>query len=213
MPEPTTAVAGDPAPALRLPVLPPRVSPPRGESLVVTVGPVGVPTAGTLPAEPFGTAVPSAAPAVTGHALVGLAANDNRRLLGALIDLIVSLAMAVAMILVVAMAASDGPISFGAFVAIALGFWAADVALYAVPLSRAGASIGNLLTGVRVVDASTGGRVPLGRAVARYAGRRIGFVTLRFVMLFESPVPSLRGRRPTRSFADRCARSLVVRAA
>jgi RDD family len=95
-------------------------------------------------------------------------------LIGALIDLGISLVMFAAGIAgIAAIAAATGnEVPLLVVVLMMLAAWAGDALLYAVPLHRWGWSIGNLATRRRVVDAASGAPLPLARAVRRYFARR-----------------------------------------
>ncbi len=107
------------------------------------------------------------------HALPAVVRDDNLRLIGALVDLVVTLSMVAAAIGVMALTLHSGSeSSIVPPVLILVVFWALDVVLYAVPVHRWGWSVGNLLTRRRVVDARSGERLAMSRAVRRYFARR-----------------------------------------
>ena len=100
-------------------------------------------------------------------------ASDHLRLLGALVDILVSVAMVGAAIGVMVLTLDSGADeSIVPPLLILLAFWALDILLYALPIHRWGWSLGNVLTRRRVVDDKTGGRLPIRRAVRRYFARR-----------------------------------------
>ena len=149
--------------------------------------------------------------------------SDSPRLLGALIDISVSVAMAVATIAaLVAYGDLVGRMmTFPEAVVVLLLGWTADVLLYAVPLAKVGGSIGNLVTGRRVIDAEVGTRLPVRRAVRRYFARRN---VLRWQQDVDRRTLELRasgrgmtglmrpdGSGPLVSHADRVVGSAVVR--
>jgi hypothetical protein len=100
-------------------------------------------------------------------------AADHLRLLGAFVDILVSVAMVGAAIGVMALTLETGSDkSILPPLLILLAFWALDVVLYALPIRRFGWSLGNVLTRRRVVDHQSGGPLPFRRAVRRYFARR-----------------------------------------
>jgi hypothetical protein len=174
--------------------------------------------------------------------VVPVVRDDNCRLLGAVVDLFVSLAMFASGFVVIgaAAAASGRSVSSGLAIVIMLTAWVFDVILYALPVHRWGWSIGNLLTGRRVVDAEFGDPLPFRRAVRRYFARRnvprwycdnairdfkrfefdsvdrvagvpLGNVTVLVALAAQNWAPS-DPAGPTESHADRRAGSAVVRA-
>lgn len=101
--------------------------------------------------------------------------DDQLRLLGAMVDLLLSCTMFVlggVSLSIVQDRRGGGTMSLGLVVAVMLVFWALDVLLYAAPLVAFTASIGNLLTGRRVIDAATADRLSFRRAIRRYFARR-----------------------------------------
>jgi len=132
--------------------------------------------------------------------------SDNLRLLGALVDIIISCAMFALMIAVGILIVGDGDVDFAAAIVFALPFWAADVIIYAFPVSRYGWSIGNLFTRRRVVDRATGAPLPFKRAVVRYFARRWGALRLRYEIQARG-----RGSNTGRSTADRIVDSVVIK--
>lgn len=100
----------------------------------------------------------------------------------------------------------DGDVDFATAIAFALPFWAADVIIYALPVSRYGWSIGNLLTRRRVVDRATGAPLPFKRAVVRYFARRLGALRLRYEIQARE-----RGFNTDLSMADRIVDSVVIK--
>ena len=103
-----------------------------------------------------------------------LAVDDSRRQLGAFIDILVSVVMFALMVFAAsAVETRTGhPIGGLTFLAFVVGFWAGDVLLYAVPVALWRRSLGNWLTGVRVVDRDSGDRLTIRRAARRYFARR-----------------------------------------
>ena len=76
---------------------------------------------------------------------------------------------------------------------------------YAFPVSRRGASLGMSLVGLGVVDASTGGRIDLGRSVGRFLlGAGSAVVTLGATYLWQ-----LRDEQ-ARAWHDKVTHTLVV---
>jgi len=97
--------------------------------------------------------------------------SDAKRQVGALIDLAVSIAflgLAFSSLFLVDRY-HQGLFALGIPVA-----WALDVLVYALPLSRWGWSIGNVLTRRRVVRRIDGSHLSFGAAVMRYFSRRAG---------------------------------------
>lgn len=104
-------------------------------------------------------------------------------------------------------------------IAVFTAFWAADVLIYAVCVSLFRGSIGNLITGRRVVRSADGSPLTLRKAIRRYFARR----NYRYWML-ESQVRDGKARKRMSgdfsprvvalevpaSYADRCAGSMVV---
>jgi len=149
--------------------------------------------------------------------------SDSPRLFGALIDIFVSVAMAVATIAaIVAYGDFVGRMmTFPEAVAVLLVGWTADVLVYAVPLAKFGGSIGNLLTGRRVIDADMETRLTLRRAARRYFARRnvwrwqrdVDRRTLERQAIRRSAACTMWPVRvgPLSSHADRVVRSAVIR--
>jgi len=138
--------------------------------------------------------------------LVQVGPSDNLRLLGALVDIVVSCAMFALMIAAGIWVWGDGDVDFGAAIVFALPFWAADVVMYAWPLSRYGWSIGNLLTRRRVVDRASGSPLPFKRAVVRYFARRWGALRFRYEIQARQ-----QGSNDGLSTADRIVDSVVIK--
>lgn len=100
-------------------------------------------------------------------------ARDHLRLLGALIDILVSVVLVGAAIGVMALTLDSGADrSIVPPLLILLAFWALDVVVYALPIHKCGWSLGNVLTRRRVVERQTGGPLPFRGAVRRYFARR-----------------------------------------
>jgi uncharacterized RDD family membrane protein YckC len=143
-------------------------------------------------------------------------AHDSKRQLGALVDIGVSFAIAVAAVVatIIVSDITGGGVPFVLFIGILLVFWALDVLVYAVPVSRWGWSVGGLLTGCRVIDRATGGPLPFRRAVRRYFARRWAGLLLRFRLRAEL---NSRGRAvvadSTESAVDAAVGSAVVKTA
>ncbi len=170
------------------------------------------------------------------HALPTVVRDDNLRLIGAFVDLVITLSMVGAAIGVMALV-SGGENSIVPPLLILVAFWALDVVLYALPIHRWGWSVGNLLTRRRVVDGRSGELLAMSRAVRRYFARRnvprwLWNSRARevdpFGYLHGNPVGAVPGfaavlvaaaqtiapsdpTGPTESHADRCVGSAVVR--
>jgi RDD family len=136
--------------------------------------------------------------------------SDARRQLGALIDLVLSVAILI----------SGGALAYfvptlqPVFPLVVGGMLLLDVAIYVVPVSRWGWSIGGLLTSRRVIDRATGGPLSMRRSAERYLARRTAGLRLRGDVRAEL---FLGAERPeandrTMSMADRAVRSAVVAA-
>ena len=107
------------------------------------------------------------------HALPMVVRDDNLRLIGAFVDLVITLSMVGAAMGVMALTLDSGSgNSIVPPLLILVAFWALDVVLYALPIHRWGWSVGNLLTRRRVVDARSGELLAMSRAVHRYFARR-----------------------------------------
>jgi hypothetical protein len=110
----------------------------------------------------------------TASQVPALPADDQLRLLGAVIDALVSCALfASSFVAIDAIRQARGEmLSITDAAAVLLAFWAVDVLVYAVAISTLRASIGNLLTARRVVNTSDGTALKLPRAIKRYFARR-----------------------------------------
>jgi hypothetical protein len=100
----------------------------------------------------------------------------------------------------------DGDVPILNAIAFALAFGAADVVVYALPVSRYGWSIGNLLTRRRLVDRVTGMPLPFRTAIKRYFARRLGALRIRHELN-----PTGRRSNTCLSTADQLSGSVVIR--
>lgn len=110
----------------------------------------------------------------TASRVPALPADDQLRLLGAVIDALVSFALfALSFVAMDALQRTRGEmLSIVDAGAVLIAFWVIDVLVYALAVSSFGASIGNVLTGRRVVTASDGTSLSFPRATRRYFARR-----------------------------------------
>lgn len=142
-------------------------------------------------------------------------ASDPPRLIGALIDFVVTVLVAIAAVMAIALYRDqlDRVVTVLEIAAVVVLGLCLDVVVYAVPVARAGASVGNVLTGRRVLDAETGRTLMLRRAVRRYFARRNvwRWRSAAFDRRQSAAPGAGASDPPTRSWADRVVRSVVVR--
>jgi hypothetical protein len=139
---------------------------------------------------------------------------DRPRLIGALIDFLVTVFVVIASITALVRYGDQLGRVVTAFeiVAVVVIALCLDVVAYAVPVASSGASLGGAITRRRVLDAENGRTLTLRRAVRRYFARRN-------LWRWQAALDRRqRAARPagasdplTRSWADRVVRSVVVR--